>query len=38
VGVGFTGTAAQLLEKHREFNIPTYLALIDQHKAFDKLN
>jgi hypothetical protein len=31
-------TIAQLLEKHQEFNIPTYLAFINYHKASDKVS
>lgn len=31
-------TLAQIIEKHREFNIPTHMAFIDYHKAFDTVN
>jgi len=29
---------SQLIEKHREFNIPTYIAFIDFKKAFDSVD
>ena len=28
----------QIIEKHREFNIPTYMAFIDFKKAFDSVD
>jgi len=28
-------SASEIIEKHREFNIPTYIAFIDFKKAFD---
>jgi len=31
-------TASQIIEKHREFNIPTYIAFIDFKKAFDSVD
>jgi hypothetical protein len=31
-------SASQIIEKHREFNIPTYIAFIDFNKAFDSVN
>jgi len=31
-------SASQIIEKHREFNIPTYIALIDFKKAFDSVD
>jgi len=31
-------SASQLIEKHREFNIPTYIAFIDFKKAFDSVD
>lgn len=31
-------TATQLLEKHKEFNIPTYKAFVEYVKAFDRVN
>jgi len=31
-------SASQIVEKHREFNIPTYMALIDFKKAFDSVD
>lgn len=31
-------TLAQIIEKHREFNIPTFMIFIDYHKAFDTVN
>jgi hypothetical protein len=31
-------TIAQLLENHRGFNIPKYMAFIDYHKAFHKVS
>jgi len=30
-----TFSASQIIEKHREFNIPPYIAFIDFKKAFD---
>jgi len=29
---------SQIIEKHREFNIPTYIAFIDFKKAFDSVD
>jgi hypothetical protein len=29
---------SQIIEKHREFNIPTYIAFIDFKKAFDAVD
>jgi len=29
---------SQIIEKHREFNIPTYIAFIDFTKAFDSMD
>jgi hypothetical protein len=31
-------SAAQLIEKHREYNIPTYIAFINYEKAFDTIS
>ena len=31
-------SASQIIEKHREFNIPTYTAFIDFKKAFDSVD
>jgi len=31
-------SASKIIEKHREFNIATYIALIDFKKAFDSVN
>jgi len=31
-------SASQIIEKHREFNIPTYIAFIDFRKAFDSVD
>ena len=31
-------SASQLIEKHREFNLPTYIAFIDYKKAFDSVD
>jgi hypothetical protein len=31
-------SASQLIVKHREFNIPTYIAFIDFKKAFDSMD
>jgi hypothetical protein len=31
-------SASQIIEKHREFNIPTYIAFIDVKKAFDSVD
>jgi len=31
-------SASQIIEKHREFNIPTYIAFIDFKKAFDSVD
>jgi hypothetical protein len=31
-------SAAQLIEKHREYNIPTYIAFIDYEKEFDTIS
>jgi len=28
-------SASKIIEKHREFNIPTYIAFIEFRKAFD---
>jgi hypothetical protein len=33
----FIFSASQIIEKHREFNIPTYIAFIDFKKAFDSV-
>ena len=33
-----TFTASQIIEKHREYNIPTYMLFIDFEKAFDQVN
>jgi hypothetical protein len=30
-------SASQIIEKHREFNITTYIAFIDFKKAFDSV-
>ena len=30
-------SASQIIEKHREFNIPTYIAFIDFKKGFDSV-
>jgi len=30
-------SASQIIEKHREFNIPTYIAFIDFKKTFDSV-
>jgi len=31
-------SASQIIEKHREFNIPTYIAFIYFKKAFDSVD
>jgi hypothetical protein len=31
-------SASQLIEKYREFNIPTYMEFIDFKKAFDSVD
>ena len=31
-------SASQIIEKHREFNIPTFIAFIDFKKAFDSVD
>ena len=31
-------SASQIVEKHREFNMPTYIAFIDYKKAFDSVD
>ena len=31
-------SASQIIEKHREFNIPTYAAFIDFKKVFDSVD
>jgi len=31
-------SASQIIEKHREFNITTYIAFIDFKKAFDSVD
>ena len=31
-------SASQIINKHREFNIPTYIAFIDFKKAFDSVD
>jgi len=31
-------SASQIIEKHREFNIPKYIAFIDFKKAFDSVD
>jgi hypothetical protein len=31
-------SVSQIIEKHREYNIPTYIAFIDLEKAFDTVN
>ena len=31
-------SASQIIEKHRKFNIPTYIAFIDFKKAFDSVD
>ena len=31
-------SASQIIEKHRKFNIPTYMAFIDFKKAFDSVD
>jgi hypothetical protein len=31
-------SASQIIEKHREFNIPTYIAFTDFKKAFDSVD
>jgi len=31
-------SASQIIEKHREFNIPTYIGFIDFKKAFDSVD
>jgi hypothetical protein len=31
-------SASQIIEKHREFNIPTYIAFIDFKKALDSVD
>ena len=31
-------TVNQILEKHREYNIPTFILFVDFEKAFDKIN
>jgi len=31
-------SASQIIEKHREFNVPTYTAFIDFKKAFDSVD
>jgi hypothetical protein len=31
-------SASQIIEKHREFSIPTYIAFIDFKKAFDSVD
>ena len=31
-------SASKIIEKHREFNIPTYIAFIDLKKAFDPVD
>jgi len=31
-------SASQIIEKHSEFNIPTYTAFIDFKKAFDSMD
>ena len=31
-------SASQIIENHREFNIPTYIAFIDFKKAFDSVD
>jgi hypothetical protein len=31
-------SASQIIEKHKEFNIPTYMAFIDYKKAFDHVD
>ena len=34
----FIFSASQIIEKHREFNIPTYIAFVDFKKAFDSVD
>jgi len=34
----FIFSAIQIIEKHREFNIPTYIAFMDFKKAFDSVD
>ena len=31
-------SASEIIKKHREFNIPTYIAFIDFKKAFDSVD
>jgi hypothetical protein len=31
-------SVSQIIEKHRKYNIPTYIAFIDLEKAFDIVN
>ena len=31
-------SASQIIEKHREFNIPTYIAFIDFRQSFDSVD
>jgi len=31
-------SSSQIIEKHREFNIPTYIAFVDFKKAFDSVD
>jgi len=31
-------SVSQIIEKYREFNIPTYIAFIDLKKAFDSVD
>jgi len=36
--LGCIFSASQIIEKHREFNIPTYTAFIDFKNAFDSVD
>ena len=36
--MGCIFSASQIIEKHREFNIPTYISFIDFKKAFDSVD
>ena len=31
-------SVCQIIEKHREYNLPTFMAFIDYEKAFDRVN